>query len=93
MSTITRRQLIAGKWGSGEDTGQPVAAYRSRIIPSGLGTVGLGVSDSDPVPTTSTTIAPQTPPPTDSPLIRWAAGLAVIATGMAAWRANRMKGN
>ncbi|MGA7096941.1 MAG: hypothetical protein WB245_05180 [Acidimicrobiia bacterium] len=89
MSTITRRQLIAGKWGSG----QAPATGGRRIIASELGTLGLGVGDTDPVPTTTTTIAPQTPPPTDSPLLRWAAGLAVIATAIATWRANRMKGN
>jgi hypothetical protein len=46
---------------------------------------------SPPTTTTSSTTIPATPPPTRSPLLLIAAGLATLATLLAAWRARRMR--
>lgn len=46
---------------------------------------------SPPTTSTTSTTIPSTPPPTRSPLLLFAAGLATLATLLAAWRARRMR--
>jgi hypothetical protein len=57
-------------------------------------TIAQTAVTSDPSPSTtstSSTTIPATPPPTRSPLLLIAAGLASLATLLAAWRARRMR--